>query len=119
MMNVCTHKTNRRRYVLNPLLTQGKKVCLVDCATCEDKFVTPDTIRKNYYNFAEEGIAAEVVAFTGMKIGVLFGKQDIENHTITLKTKKGAELIFDLRNYTQINAKNQKFANKISYIVAE
>lgn len=50
MNYIYTNTRNNRQYVLDPQITMGEKVCLVDMATCEDKFVSPKTLKAIYWD---------------------------------------------------------------------
>lgn len=41
MNYIYTSTRDNSRYILDPQVTMGNKVCLVNLSTCEDKFVSP------------------------------------------------------------------------------
>lgn len=110
MNYIYTNKSNGRRFFLNPEINMGDKVCLTDMATCEDKFLSPKTLKRNYTKDIWEEEVAEVVAFTGMKLGMF--KLFYFNGVWMVWTKSRKCLEFDADG-NQTNAKNPKFANKI------
>lgn len=113
MNYIYTNTRDNRKYVLNPMITMGEKVCLVDMANCEDKFVSPKTLKRWYTKTAIEQPVVELRAFTGMKIGLFLAKLDVTNDTLYLWTKQNKFLTFNQDTGVQINAKNPKFANRI------
>ena len=104
---------DNRLYVLNDMITQGDKVCLVPMdKRTEDKFVSPNTLKRWYLKRQEVQYIVEVRAFTGMKIGLFEANKNSEG-TLDVWTKDNKLLVFDPKTEKQINAKNPKFANKI------
>ena len=113
---IYTNTRDNRKYVFEPQLQQGDKVCLIDMKTGEDKFVAPSTLKRWYTKTIVP--AAEFVtvsAFTGMKIGVF--QANLVEGLIEVFTKKGNLLKFDPNTGVQTNARNPKFANRITYTV--
>lgn len=121
MNYIYTNTRDGRRYILNPEIHMGEKVCLVSMSSCEDKFVSPKTLKRWYSKNTVSGIVVRVEAFTGMKIGLFrVDGADCNGNYITW-TKKDKCLLFDPETGKQTNAKNPKFANKIgcSYCFTE
>lgn len=113
---IYTNTRDNRKYVFEPHLQLGDKVCLIDMKTGEDKFVAPSTLKRWYSK--TEVPAAEFVtvsAFTGMTIGVF--EAHLIDGLVQVYTKKGATLQFDPNTGIQTNARNPKFANKITWTV--
>lgn len=104
---------DNRQYVLNPMVTMGEKVCLMDMANCEDKFVYPKTLKRWYIKTVTEQPIVELQAFTGMKIGLFRAELALNTNTLYLWTKQNKLLTFDPDTGIQTNAKNPKFANRI------
>jgi hypothetical protein len=104
---------DNRQYILNPMITMGEKVCLVDMANCEDKFVSLKTLKRWYSKTITEQPVVELRAFTGMKIGLFRAELATNTNTLYLWTKQNKLLTFDLDMGNQTNAKNPKFANRI------
>lgn len=102
---------DNRQYILNPMITMGEKVCLVDMANCEDKFVSPKTLKRWYSKIVIAQPVVELRAFTGMKIGLF--RAELATNTLYLWTKQNKFLTFDPDTGNQTNAKNPKFANRI------
>lgn len=109
---IYTSTRDNRRYLLNPQLNKGNKVCLVDLITAEDKFVSPRTLKRWYSLTRTEDIFVQVKAFTGMNIGLYPIKAASETELYVI-TKSGKALWFDASTLKQTNAKNPKFANKV------
>lgn len=100
-------------YVLNDMITQGEKVCLVPMdKRTDDKFVSPKTLKRWYTKVQEVPYIVEVKAFTGMKIGLFQAVKNSEG-TLNVWTKDNKLLVFDPSTDKQINAKNPKFANNL------
>ena len=113
---VYTNTRDNRQYVFEAHLQLGEKVCLIDMKTGEHKFVAPATLKRWYSKTVVPAVEfVTVSAFTGMKIGVF------EAHTINgfieVFTKNGKTLQFDPQTGVQTNARNPKFANRISWAV--
>lgn len=115
MNYIYTNTRDNRQYILNPMITMGEKVCLIDMATCEDKFVSPKTLKRWYSKTVTEQPVVELRAFTGMKIGLFRAELATNTNTLYLWTKQNKLLTFDLDTGNQTNAKNPKFANRIHY----
>jgi hypothetical protein len=113
MNYIYTNTRDNRQYVLNPMVTMGEKVCLVDMNSCEDKFVSSKTLKRWYSKTITEQPVVELRAFTGMKIGLFRAKLDTDVNTVYIWTKNNKLLTFDSHIGVQINAKNPKFANRI------
>ena len=113
MNYIYTNTRDNRQYILNPMVTMGEKVCLVDMASCEDKFVSPKTLKRWYSKTATAQSVVELRAFTGMKIGLFCANMASNTNTLYLWTKKNNLLAFDPDTGIQKNAKNPKFANRI------
>lgn len=113
---IYTNRRDNRQYILEPQLMQGNKVCLIDMKTGEHKFTAESTL-KRWYSKTEmpEVEFVTVSAFTGMKIGVF--QAHMINGFIEVFTKKGATLQFDPSTGIQTNARNPKFANRITWTV--
>ena len=105
-------KRTEKLYVLNDMITQGDKVCMVPMDKSDDKFVSPSTLKRWYTKWEETPYIIEVKAFTGMKIG-LFKATKAEDGLLQAWTKAGKLMLFDPKTEIQTNAKNPKFANKI------
>ncbi len=113
MNYIYTNRRNNSSYILNPHITMGEKVCLINMSTCEDKFVSPNTL-KRWYSLSITGHQiVELNAFTGMKIGLFPVEFDTNVNTMYIWTKSNKLLTFDSHIGVQINAKNPRFANKI------
>lgn len=113
---IYTNTRDNRQYILEAQLMQGDKVCLIDMKTGEDKFVAPSTLKRWYSKTVIP--AAEFVtvsAFTGMKIGVF--QANLVEDMLEVFTKKGTLLKFDPQTGIQTNARNPKFANRITWAV--
>lgn len=110
---IYTDNRTGKRYVLEPRLTMGDKLCLRSMDSCEDKFYAPSTLKRWFSKYSIDKHVVEMRAFTGMKIGMFIADGTFLT-TLTVTTKKGARLTFD-RNGDQIDAKNPKFANKLAY----
>lgn len=109
------YKSNRdgKQYILNPEINMGEKVCLIDMASCEYKFVSPKTLKRWYSKTVTDDTIIQVEAFTGMKIG-LFRVTSVNcSGEFTVWTKNNKCLLFNPETGKQTNAKNPKFANKI------
>lgn len=113
MNYIYTNTRDHRQYILNPMITMGEKVCLVDMASCEDKFVSPKTLKRWYSKTVTEQPVVELQAFTGMKIGLFRAELSLNTNTLYLWTKQNKLLTFDPDTGIQTNAKNPKFANRI------
>lgn len=70
MNYIYTSTRDGSRYILDPQATMGSRVCLVNLTTCEDKFVSPQTLKRWYTLTRTEDIFVQVKAFTGMNIGL-------------------------------------------------
>lgn len=113
MNYIYTNTRNNRQYVLDPQTTMGEKVCLVDMATCEDKFVSVKTLKRRYSKTVTNQLVVELRAFTGMKIGLFRADFAPNTKTVYLWTKQNKLLTFDPDMGNQTNSKNPKFANRI------
>ena len=113
MNYIYTNTRDNRQYILNPMITMGEKVCLVGMASCEDKFVSPKTLKRWYSRTTTEQPIVELRAFTGMKIGLFRAEFDTNVNTMYIWTKSNKLLTFDSHIGVQINAKNPRFANRI------
>lgn len=113
MNYIYTNTRNNRQYVLDPQTTMGEKVCLVDMATCEDKFVSVKTLKRWYSKTVTNQLVVELRAFTGMKIGLFLADFAPNTKTVYLWTKQNKLLTFDPDMGNQTNSKNPKFANRI------
>ena len=114
MINAIIYRNTRddKYYVLDDMITQGEKVCLVPMdKRTEDKFVSPSTLKRWYTKVQEVPYIVEVKAFTGMKLGLFEATKRDGN--IEVWTKDNKLLVFDPSTDKQINAKNPKFANKL------
>lgn len=114
MINAIIYRNTRddKYYVLDDMITQGEKVCLVPMdKRTDDKFVSPNTLKRWYTKVREVPYIVEVKAFTGMKLGLFEATKRDGN--IEVWTKDNKLLVFDLSTDKQINAKNPKFANKL------
>lgn len=109
------YENNRdgKKYILNPEITMGDKVCLVDMSSCEDKFVSPKTLKRWYSKTVTKSTIIELRAFTGMKIGLFVLEYSVNTGALYCVTKTGKVIGFDPDTGKQTNAKNPKFANKI------
>lgn len=116
MNYIYTNRRDNSCYILNPKITMGEKVCLINMSTCEDKFVSPKTLKRWYSKTVTEQPVVELNAFTGMKIGLFPVEFASDVNTMYIWTKSNKLLTFDSHIGTQINAKNPKFANKIRSI---
>lgn len=107
------YRDNRTQkvYVLEEYITMGNKVCLVPTDKGDDKFLSPNTLKRHFTFWGEE-LMVEVKAFTGMKIGV-FKVAYYDKGIIQVWTKDNKLMIFDRQNDKQSNAKNPKYANQI------
>lgn len=105
-------KRTEKLYVLNDMITQGDKVCMVPMDKSDDKFVSPSTLKRWYTKWEEVPYIIEVRAFTGMKIG-LFKAIKNKDGNIEAWTKGDKLMVFNPVTDRQVNAKNPKFANKI------
>lgn len=113
MNYIFTNTRDNRTYLLNPEITCGNKVCLVDMTTCEDKFVSVSTLKRWYSKSVSNSPVVQVKAFTGMNIGLYLAETN-RHGELMVWTKKNALLSFDPDMGTQTNAKNPKFANKVT-----
>lgn len=113
MNYIYTNRRDNSRYVLNPQFTMGDKVCLINMNTCEDKFVSPKTLKRWYSKIVIAQPVVELRAFTGMKIGLFRAELATNTNTLYLWTKQNKFLTFDPDTGNQTNAKNPKFANRI------
>ena len=114
MINAIIYRNTRddKYYVLDDMITQGEKVCLVPMdKRTDDKFVSPNTLKRWYTKVREVPYIVEVKAFTGMKLGLFEATKRDGN--IEVWTKDNKLLVFDPSTDKQINAKNPKFANKL------
>lgn len=112
MNYIYTSTRDNSRYLLDPQVTMGNKVCLVNLSTCEDKFVSPKTLKRWYSLTRTEDIFVQVKAFTGMNIG-LYPVKAASDTELYVITKSGKALWFNTETLIQTNAKNPKFANKL------
>lgn len=112
MNYIYTNTRDNRQYILNPMITMGNKICLVDMYSCEDKFVSPKTLKRWYSKNATEDIVVELHAFTGMKIG-LYRASTNSKGEVVIWTKNNKYLTFDPDMGNQTNARNPKFSNRI------
>lgn len=114
---IYTNTRDNTKYVLDPHLTQGDKVCLVALKDGEHKFVSPSTL-KRWYTKAEQpdSMYVTVCAFTGMTIGC-YRVLSLVDGIVEVFTKAGKILKFDLNTGLQTNANNPKFANRICWTV--
>ena len=113
MNYIYTSNRDGKRYILNPEITMGSKICLVDMATCEDKFVSVNTLKRWYSKTVTNQLVVELRAFTGMKIGLFCADFATNTKTVYLWTKQNKLLTFDPDMGNQTNSKNPKFANRI------
>lgn len=113
MNYIYTNTRNNRKYVLEPMLTMGDKTCLVDMNTCENKFVSVKTLKRWYSKTTTEKLVVELLAFTGMKLGLFQAVIDDEGNT-NVWTKANKLLIFG-KHGEQRNANNPKFGNRATY----
>lgn len=115
-MTIYTNRRDNRQYVLEEQLIQGNKSCLIDRQTGEHKFVAESTLKRWY---SKEEVPAvrfvTVSAFTGMNLGMYVA--NMVDGLVQVYTKKGATLQFDPNTGIQTNARNPKFANKISWTI--
>lgn len=112
------YRDNRtqKMYILEEHITMGSKVCLVPTDKGEDKFLSPNTLKRHFTFWGEE-LMVEVKAFTGMKIGV-FKVAYYDQSKIEVWTKNDKLMVFERsqdfrQNDKQTNAKNPKYANQI------
>ena len=114
---VYTNTRDNKTYVFEPQLQQGDKVCLI-APNGDHKFVAPATLKRWYYKTEQvvETMTVSVVAFTGMFIGRYEGKP-LPNGNLEVIVKNGNILQFDPATGVQTNARNPKFANRISWMV--
>lgn len=112
MNYIYINKSNGRKFVLDPCITCGDKVCVIDMINCEHKFLSPKTLKRNYSKTVTEDYVVEVVAFTGMKLGMFMVSHTCTNEMVVF-TKSNKCLVFDADLGIQTNAKNPKFANKM------
>lgn len=113
MNYIYTNTRDGKKYILNPRINMGDKVCLVDMHSCEDKFVSPRTLKRWYTKDITNDIVVEIRAFTGMKLGLFRVSHALNTNTIYFFTKAGKLLTFDADTGVQTNAKNPKFANRV------
>lgn len=113
MNYIYTNTRDNRQYILNPMITMGEKVCLVDMANCEDKFVSPKTLKRWYSKTMTDDIIVELRAFTGMKLGLFRVSGCSLDGKLIVWTKNNKCLTFDPDMGNQTNAKNPKFANRV------
>lgn len=113
MNYIYTNTRDNRQYILNPMTTMGEKVCLIDMATCEDKFVSPKTLKRWYSKTVTDDIIVELRAFTGMKLGLFRVSGCSADGKLIVWTKNNKCLTFDPDMGNQTNAKNPKFANRM------
>lgn len=113
MNYIYTDTRSDRRYVLNPELREGSKVCLVDMTSCEDKFIAVSTLKRWYTKTETNDVVVELRAFTGMKLGLHRANHALNTNRVYFVTKSNKMLIFDYKTGEQINAKTPKFANRI------
>lgn len=117
MNYIYTHKGTGRKYLLDPMITQPNKVCVIDLINGENKFTSPKTLKRWYSKEETNYMYATVRAFTGMMIGMYPVELYPEHPELgTIITKAGKALTFNLDTGVQLNAKNPKFANKINLI---
>lgn len=113
MNYIYTNTRDGKKYILNPRINMGDKVCLVDMNSCEDKFVSVKTLKRWYSKIAVDGTVVRVEAFTGMKLGLFRVYGADCNGNLIVWTKNDKCLLFDHETGKQTNAKNPRFANKI------
>lgn len=113
MNYIYTNTHDNRQYIFNPMITMGEKICLVDMATCEDKFVSPKTLKRWYSKTETYDIIVEIRAFTGMKLGLFHVSGYSIDGKLIVWTKNNKCLTFDPDTGNQTNAKNHKFANRV------
>lgn len=113
---IYTNTRDNARYVLEPHLMQGDKICLISMKDGEHKFVAPSTLKRWYTKTEVPAIEfVTVSAFTGMPLGVF--PANLVEGLVEVFTKKGNLLKFDPDTGIQVNARNPKFANRISWAV--
>lgn len=115
MVTIYRDKRDNKLYVLDEMITQGTKVCLVPFDKRDEKFVSPSTLKRWYTKWEEAYVVVEVKAFTGMKIG-LFKVASYDEHKCQVFTKDDKLMEFDMASEKQSNAKNPKFANKLGQV---
>lgn len=117
MVQIYKDTRTDKLYALEEHITKGTKVCLVPFEHGEDKFVAPSTLKRWFTKWGEEQVLVEVRTFTGMRIG-LYRVADYGKTSYSVFTKKGLltfERSSDFRqDDRQSNAKNPKFANKVT-----
>ena len=113
MNYIYTNTRDGKKYILNPQINMGDKVCLVDMSSCEDKFVSPKTLKRWYTKDVTNDSVVEIRAFTGMKLG-LFRVIGVDcGNNLVVWTKNNKCLLFDPDMGNQTNANNPKFANRV------
>ena len=112
MITIYKDTRTNKLYALDEMITMGNKVCLKPFDKQDDKFVAPSTLKRWYTKWDEAQVIVEVKAFTGMKIG-LFKVASYDKDTYSVWTKNNQLMIFDRHTDKQLNAKNEKYANKL------
>lgn len=115
MNYIYTNTRDNKRYILQPEISMGEKVCLIDMASCEHKFVSPKTLKRWYNKTVADDMVVELRAFTGMRIGLFCANHTLTTNSIQIWTKSNKQLTFDAETGKQTNAKNPKYANKIGF----
>lgn len=113
---VYTNTRTNEKYVLEPCLTCGDKLCLISMKTGEQKFVAPATLKRWYLKEERISEFVTVSAFTGMHIGVYETVTAVDGQ-LEVWTKNNKLLRFDPDTGIQTNARNPKFANRITWTV--
>lgn len=116
MVKIYKENATGKLYALQEELRMGSKVCLKPFDRREDKFVAPSTIKRNYTLQDEKDLIVEVKAFTGMKIGLFEAAWNISDDLIYVFSKKGV-LMFNVKDYKQVNSNNLKYANKLGTVL--
>lgn len=116
MAQIYEQRNTGNRIVIDPCLTMGDKICTIDMKTCGHKFLSPGTLKRNYTLYKEVECVVEVRAFTGMPIG-MFPACRNRHGDYTVVTKTFSVLSFDHKTGKQYNAKTQRYANQLGWIV--
>ena len=116
MNYIYTNTRDNKRYILQPEISMGEKVCLIDMASCGYKFVSPKTLKRWYIKNETNDMVVELRAFTGMKLGLYRANHALNTDKVYFYTKSDKLLVFDYKTRMQTNAKNPKFANKINNV---
>lgn len=114
MTTIYKNRSNGRLYALNACLMQGNRVNIIDMKSCEDKFISPSTLKRNYIKWDENVDVVEVRAFTGMKIGLFKATRKGLNQW-DVCNRSGKLMEFDFFTGKQTNANNPKYANQVAY----